>query len=450
MSEIIPNVGDVVAFTFTITDDQTPPNTRTFSASTVVQAVPLAAPTAANALADQSFVEGVAIDSLDVSTDFTGDELVFSLAPSSAALPAGLSLSSSGVITGTPTTPAAQANIIIRATNSAGFVDSAFGITIAEADTTPPVITEFTINSATDPIGVSFEVSEPATVYGIFTVDLAQPEIEADDVIAGKLQDGTTDAPLSLTPIAVLSTDPVTPSVDISTLDAGTVRLFLVAVDAAGNKSAIVSSSFERTVTPSVETFTLVAGGPYFVDPVNSTPSGTTRVVNTAKLNMVNPIGGGAVAFLFSQQSTGCDLRAVNDGTGTTTTWRVTVKSGDNLIVVNSTGAGNTGVETPAGVMTEVTLDVDMNFAAEQGRAVLLHDGAEVWSDTFAVAAGQQTFLSTRGVSFLGSTAGASLMPAETVVERLAITRNGTLAKEILGPASTANADAWKLGSDAT
>ena len=42
MSEIIPNVGDVVAFTFTITDDQTPPNTRTFSGSTVVQAVQVA------------------------------------------------------------------------------------------------------------------------------------------------------------------------------------------------------------------------------------------------------------------------------------------------------------------------------------------------------------------------------------------------------------------------
>lgn len=333
------------------------------------------------------------------------------------------------------------------ATNGIGadaeqFVSSA----VQEGDTTPPVITEFTIDSETDPIAVSFEVSEPATVYGIFTVDLAQPELEADDVIAGKLQDGTTDAPLAITPIEVVDTDPVTPSVDISSLDAGTVRLFLVAVDAAGNKSAIVSASFERTLPAGAETFTLVSGGPYFVDPVNATPAGTTRVVNTAKLNMVNPTGGGAIVFLFSQQSTGCDLRAVNNGAGTLTTWSVTVKSGDNVIVLPST---NTNIETPAGVMTEVELDVDMAFDTELGKAIVLHDGVEVWSTTFAVAAGQQTFLTGRGVSFLAATNGTGIMPAGTEVERLAITRNGTLHKEILGPAATANADAWKLGSNA-
>ena len=185
-----PAAGETVAFSFTITDDQG--NTRPFTASTVVQAVPLAAPTAANALADQSFVEGAAITPLDVSTDFTGQELTFALSPSSAALPAGLSLSSAGVITGTPTTPAAQANIIIRATNSAGSVDSAFGITITEAVAPPEptgdiVFGEFTLSGA----GATAISADDGT-YGQFTVSVGQITPNTSPLTVGTTTVGAT------------------------------------------------------------------------------------------------------------------------------------------------------------------------------------------------------------------------------------------------------------------
>lgn len=91
------------------------------------------APTAEGSISDQSWIEDSAITPLNVSADFTGSDITYSLAPSSAALPTGLSLSSAGTISGTPTTPASQVNIVVRGTNSGGFADTAFGATVTEA-----------------------------------------------------------------------------------------------------------------------------------------------------------------------------------------------------------------------------------------------------------------------------------------------------------------------------
>lgn len=92
-----------------------------------------ASPTALGGIADQSFVAGAAIALLEVASDFTGSGLGFALAPASAPLPAGLSLSGSGQITGTPSAEAAGVTIIVRGTNSGGFADTAFGIAVGAA-----------------------------------------------------------------------------------------------------------------------------------------------------------------------------------------------------------------------------------------------------------------------------------------------------------------------------
>ena len=93
------------------------------------------APIAAGGIADQDFTQNSAIPALDVAGDFTGQALSFALAPVSAPLPAGLTLSANGQITGTPTTITAQAAIVVRATNSGGFADSGFGLTISDNST---------------------------------------------------------------------------------------------------------------------------------------------------------------------------------------------------------------------------------------------------------------------------------------------------------------------------
>lgn len=100
-------------------------------------------PTALGALADLSLTNAVAMTPVDMSGDFAdpdgGDSLFFSIAPSSAALPAGLTFDgNSGILSGTPTANVTAASIIIRATDQGGLtVDSGFSLTVADAVSAP-------------------------------------------------------------------------------------------------------------------------------------------------------------------------------------------------------------------------------------------------------------------------------------------------------------------------
>lgn len=120
--------GAEITVTVTATDGFTSEAQTSAATATVTYA----APSAGAALGDQTYAKDSAITAFDTSTDFTGDALTFALAPTSDALPAGLSISSAGVITGTPTA-LAVASIVVRATNSGGTADSGFTLTVASA-----------------------------------------------------------------------------------------------------------------------------------------------------------------------------------------------------------------------------------------------------------------------------------------------------------------------------
>lgn len=93
----------------------------------MISALP-AAPIAAGAVSDQTYTAGTAISTLNVAADFTGSGITYSLDPSSAALPAGLSLNAStGAITGTPT-EAVSRTIVVRGTNGGGYAVTGFDI----------------------------------------------------------------------------------------------------------------------------------------------------------------------------------------------------------------------------------------------------------------------------------------------------------------------------------
>jgi len=113
-------------------------DTATFSA-------PAATPVAfTGTVGSQSGTEGTAF-SLGLSTYFSGTETPFAYSVQSGTLPAGLSLNTStGVISGTPTTAGVSSGIVIRATDATPDTadTNAFSITInAAGDVEPPTLT---------------------------------------------------------------------------------------------------------------------------------------------------------------------------------------------------------------------------------------------------------------------------------------------------------------------
>lgn len=122
-------------------------------------------PTAAGSLADLVLTENTAMAALNVAADFTGAD-TYALAPTSAALPAGLTLSAAGVLSGTPTASQALSAIVVRGTNTASglFADSAFNLTVTASTTT---IGQVTVNSALatgqDQYGVNYMVLPSGT-----------------------------------------------------------------------------------------------------------------------------------------------------------------------------------------------------------------------------------------------------------------------------------------------
>lgn len=90
------------------------------------------APTASGGLVSQTFTVGQAIAPIDVSGDFSdpGDTLTFT----AAGLPAGLSMSTAGIISGTPTTAVVSASVVVTATDTANqTAQSAFTHTVEAA-----------------------------------------------------------------------------------------------------------------------------------------------------------------------------------------------------------------------------------------------------------------------------------------------------------------------------
>lgn len=103
--------------------------------------------TFSGSVANQTGAEGTAF-SLNLSTYFSGTETPFAYSVQAGTLPAGLSLNSStGVISGTPTTAGVSSGIVIRATDATPDTadTNSFSITIDEAgapaDTDPPELT---------------------------------------------------------------------------------------------------------------------------------------------------------------------------------------------------------------------------------------------------------------------------------------------------------------------
>ena len=129
-----------------------------------------------------------------------------------------------------------------------------------------------------------------------------------------------------------------------------------------------------------------------------------------------------------------------------TGSFRLNVKDGANVAVL--TGALSSGVYS-INQWQELVLDVNQ----VAGTATLTNNGTTIgsWSWT---PSGSAFFQTGREISFCGTSAGVNPAPSGWQVEyaECYFTTGGvrTLRKNVSGNAATVNADAWKLGTNAT
>ena len=216
--------------TIQITD--TGDSNATYLKTLTITVIDVPAPVATGALIDKTLDANIAMTALNVALDFTGTGITYALAPSSAALPTGLSLSSAGLITGTPTTPASAVTIVICGTNSEGYADSAFQITV-QGDITAP---DVTINSVAND-EVNYTTNEAGTAYWLVNAS-------ATALGGSTIEAGGGSASGSFT---VASSGTTSQTIDLSALSDGTYYMHLTIKDAAGNYSTDAPQSFDYT-----------------------------------------------------------------------------------------------------------------------------------------------------------------------------------------------------------
>ncbi len=116
------------------------------------------------------------------------------------ALPAGLSLDpGTGIITGTPTTPAATATYTVTASNGSGSATAALVLTVSARN--PPAGLSYSTNPATYEIGVAIAPNTPSSTGGAITSYSVAPALPAGlslDATTGVI----TGTPTTATPTA--------------------------------------------------------------------------------------------------------------------------------------------------------------------------------------------------------------------------------------------------------
>ncbi|MHB8845267.1 MAG: putative Ig domain-containing protein [Nitrospirota bacterium] len=221
-----PTTSGTYNFTVKVTDSAATANTDTKAYSIVVNAVPFAITTSSLT----NGTKGVAYSESLSATAGVCEAYTWSV--SSGSLPAGLTLATTGVISGTPTTAGAP-TFTVQVKNSAGRIaEKVFTLTIN--DTAQLTITTNSVlpNAAKD-------VSYTATLTGI---NGTVPYV-AWKLIAGSLPPGFNSFPAST------STDRTTATLSGTPTAAGTYK-FTVELTDNGNKTT--SKEFSLTVTTAV------------------------------------------------------------------------------------------------------------------------------------------------------------------------------------------------------
>jgi PKD repeat protein len=164
------------------------------------------------------------------------------------SLPAGLVLSTAGVLSGTPTTPGAY-SFTVTATNTAGSDTQAYTGTVA-ASATAPTVTTTTLTTLTD--------------NSVFSQTLVAT---GSTPITWAVTTGTLPAGISLSTSGLLSGTPTTP---------GAYSFTVTATNVAGNDTQAYSGTVEEEAAPPGATLSVFAGAtPGTGDTINTDGGGS-------------------------------------------------------------------------------------------------------------------------------------------------------------------------------
>jgi hypothetical protein len=207
--------------------------------------------------------------------------------------------------------------------------------------------------------------------------------------------------------------------------------------------SAMPAASVLANTLPAVAaSFATSASGPYFLDPIN-VPAGVTGITFAARIRLPALPSLGSY-IIFTQAASGFDVEVLNNGS-----LRLNVKDGAGVKTVNNAilaaGLG-------AGVWYDLVCAGD--HVAQNVKVAI--NGSIVGTVPFTTS-GNGVFQSNRALGFLARNNGTLQFIGDVEHARVWHSVTGTATvpaaapyKSIAGPASLANADAWKLGANAT
>lgn len=201
------------------------------------------------------------------------------------------------------------------------------------------------------------------------------------------------------------------------------------------------ASVLANTLPPAAPIFTTSGSGPYFTSPTN-VPTGTTAITFSARFRL--PALPATSQILFTQGNTGFDVEILNNGT-----MRFNVRDGAAVKVLNNTIIS-------ASVLANVWYDLVCLIDHISKNLWVKLNGAVIATVTFTTA-GNGQFQSNRALGFLARGGGTLQFIGEVETLKVWLSATGTEAepvvaplKRVAGPPVTANADGWKLGSNAT
>jgi hypothetical protein len=308
------------------------------------------------------YTKNVAYSTTLVASDTEASTI--SYAVTTGSLPAGLSLSTSGVISGTATTSSTQASFTVRATDAGGnFLDRAFTLNNA----VPVWVTSGAIDGMTNGVSYSYQLS--ATDDGSITYTLASGTLPTGITLSsGGLLSGTpsgiTSSPISFT---FNATDDAGNTVTSSTI---TVVVTLFAFSSHTFTNAGVTGREGPSLAQARSAYSATSWANTFLNmSTNGIQKWTVPVAGTYRILAVGAVGGRAgdnaiwgygasmqgdftlaageeVNIVVGQGGVGTPSNGLNmagGGGGGTAVW-TTAASSEPLIVA---GGGAGGTDSP-------------------------------------------------------------------------------------------------------